>query len=75
MQANYDVLNVVWETVDTQPSESQRWLQMFSTHFPCDICYLLFLKTILIPRQTQQINTYSKSIKYILEQGVNYFQN
>ena len=54
MQANYDALNVVWEPVDTRPSERHSWLQMFSTHFPSDIGYLLSLKKILIPRQTPQ---------------------
>ena len=73
MQANYDLLNVVWETVDTQPSEFKVDYRCFPRTFL--VIFVLFLKIILIPRQTQQINTYSKSIKYILEQGVNYFQS
>ena len=74
MKVNYDAVNVVWEPADTRPSGRDRWLQIFSTHFPSGIGYLLSLKALLIPRQAQQTNTCSKSTKDILEQGVNYFQ-
>ena len=75
MQVNYGAINGVWEPVDTRPSGRHIWLRIFSTHFPRGIGYLLSLKTILIPRKTQQRNTCSKSTKDILEQGVNYFQS
>ena len=75
MQVNYDALNVVCKPMATLPSGRYSWLQKFSTHFPSGIGYLLSLKTILIPKKTEQTNTCSKTTKYIIEQWVNYFQS
>ena len=61
MQANYNVPNVVWEPVDTGTLGRHSWLQIFSTHFPSGIGYLLSLKTILIPRKSQQTNACSNT--------------
>ena len=73
-KVNYDALNVVWKPADTRPSGRHSWLQIFSTHFPSGIGYLLSLKTILIPRKTQKTNN-AQSQQKTLEQGVNYFQS
>ena len=65
MQVNYDAKNVVWGPMDRRPSGHHSWLQMFSRHFPSGIGYLLSLKTIFLPRTTQQGNTSSKSTKLL----------
>ena len=65
IQVSYDAKNVVWEPMDTWSSVHHSWLRMFSRHFPSGIGYLLSLKTILLPRTTQQGNTSSKSTKLL----------
>ena len=61
MLVNYDAPNFAWEPVDTRPSGCHSWRQIFSTHFPSGIGYLLTLKTILISRKSQQTNTCSNT--------------
>ena len=61
MQVNYDAPSVVWESVDARPSGRHSWLQIFSTHFPSGIGYLLSLKAILSPKKSQQTNTCSNT--------------
>ena len=61
MQVDYDAPNVVWEPVDARPSGRHSSLQIFSTHFPSGIGYLRSLKTIHIPRKSQQTNTCSNT--------------